>query len=70
MAQNSAQSRPWDKGGGTPVIQRPLDKGGSPKNFFQPFRPKFGLKIRVGGAPSLDQPLQKHNLVSDLEFFC
>ena len=36
--------------GGDPVIQRPLDKGGSPKNFFQPFRPKFGLKIRVGGV--------------------
>ena len=59
--------------GGDPVIQRPLDKGGSPKKFFQPFRPKFGLKIRVRGwgwAPSLDQPLQKHNLVSDLDFFC
>ena len=52
MAQNSAQSRPWDKGGGggDPVIQRPLDKGGSLKNFFQPFGPKFGLKIRVGGG--------------------
>ena len=38
------------RGGGDPVIQRPLDKGGSPKSFFQPFRPKFGLKIRVGGG--------------------
>ena len=38
-------SRPWDKGGG----------GGAgavtPKKFFRPFKPQFGLKIRGGGPP-------------------
>ena len=39
MAQNSAQSRPWDKGGGgggAPENQRPLDKwgGGLSKKIF------------------------------------
>ena len=38
-------SRLWDKGGG----------GGLKKNFFRPFRPRFGLKNK--GAPSLDPPL-------------
>ena len=36
--------RPWDKGGGVA------------KNFFCPFRPQFGLKIRGGPAPPLDLP--------------
>ena len=46
---------------------RPLDKGGGgggggglQKNFFRPFKPQFGLKIRAGGpsAPSLDPLLE------------
>ena len=33
---------------------------GLPKNFFRPFGPQFGLKIRGGGppAPPLDPSLQ------------
>ena len=30
---------------------------GLPKNFFQPFGPQFGLEIKGGGVPPLDQPL-------------
>ena len=32
------------------ISSRPLDKGGgrSPKTFFLPFGPQFGLKIRGG----------------------
>ena len=50
---------------GAPVIQT-LRKGAarSPKEFFRPFGPQFGLKIRGGGkggrapwAPPLDPPL-------------
>ena len=37
----SAGSRLWDKGVG----------GWSPKKFFPPFRPQFGLKIREAGLP-------------------
>ena len=50
---------------------RPLDKGvggggGLPKNFFRPFEPQFGPKIRAGGPSSLppgsttggDEPLR------------
>ena len=33
-------SRPWDKGG-----------GGLQKDFFRPFGPQFGLKIRGAGPP-------------------
>ena len=60
----SAGSRSWDKGGGA-RSSRPLDKGGTglQKNFFQPFGPQYGLKIREGGpppppAPPLDPPLE------------
>ena len=49
----SAGSRPLDMG--APRSSRPLDKGGggerSPKNFFQPFGPEVGLKIRRGVGP-------------------
>ena len=40
-------SGPWDGGGG----------GGLQKNFFQPFRLQFGLKIRGYQGPSLDPSL-------------
>ena len=43
------------------LSSRPLDKGGarSPKNFFRPFGPQFGLRIRGGGqAPPLNLLLQ------------
>ena len=59
----SSNSRPRFSGG-----SRPSDKGGpghpdpeirgersQKKNFFQPFGPQFGLKMR--GAPPLDPPL-------------
>ena len=38
---------------GGPVIQilRQGEGGQSPKNFFRPFGPQFGLKIRVGDRP-------------------
>ena len=40
--------------------------GGSPKNFFQPFGPHFGWKIRGVGralqAPALDPPLLLHTI--------
>lgn len=42
---SSAGSTPRDK-----------KRGGVPKNFFRPFRPPFGQKIRGGGSP-LDPPL-------------
>ena len=39
-------------GGGGGWSSRPLDKGGwCPKNFFLPFGPLFGLKIRGDGPP-------------------
>ena len=38
----SAESRPWDKAGGW---------GRSPKIFFRPFGPQFGLKMRGGAGP-------------------
>ena len=55
----SAGSRPWDKGGGGERSSRPLDKGGPgrPKNFFRPFGPQFGPKLRGGGQPPRAQPL-------------
>ena len=60
----SARSRPWDKlaGRGSPVIQtlREAGRGRSPKLFFRPFGPQFGLKMRgwpVPRAPPLDVPL-------------
>ena len=65
---NSGGSRPSYKGGGQ--SSRPSDKGrggGHPdpemggrrsqKNFFRPFGPQFGLKIRAPRTPPLDPPL-------------
>ena len=51
VLQNSGGSRPSYKGG--PGHPDPEIRGGgqSPKNFFQPFGPQFGLKIRVGPGP-------------------
>ena len=34
-----------------------IREGGSPKNFFRPFRPQFGPKIGGAPAPPLDLPL-------------
>ena len=67
--QGSGGSRPSDKGGrgwgaGHPDTEI---RGGpqSQKNFFRPFGPQFGLKIRGGArAPRtlpLDPPLQGTN---------
>ena len=51
VVNNNAGSRPWDKEGGE-GSSRPLNKGGrSPKKFFRPFGPHFGLKIRGGVGP-------------------
>ena len=48
--EGTCSSRPWDKGKARPQ-----------KNFFRPFGPQFGLKIRGGRvaprAPPLDPPL-------------
>ena len=56
VAEVSAGSRPWDKGG---------EGGGrSAIKFFRLFGPQFGLKIRRGGgvggarAPPLDPPME------------
>ena len=49
---------------------RSLDKGGSPKNFFCPSGPQFGLKIRGRHgprAPSVDPPL--FNYICTCSFF-
>ena len=48
IAPFSAESRPCDGGGGGGCLGRPLDKWGarSTKNFFRPFGPQFGLKVR------------------------
>ena len=62
LRQCSAGSRPRDKGWGGGAG----GGGGTrcPKNFFQPFEPQFGLKMRGGWwgrgsrAPPLDPPLQ------------
>ena len=67
--ESAGGSRPSDKGrggGGHPDSE--INWGGaggawSPKKFFRPFGPQFGLKIRRGGpsprAPPLDPPLVK-----------
>ena len=63
----NSRSRPSDNGGGgvsghpDPEIGR-----GQSQNFFSPFGPQFGLKIRVGrgGGPSLDPPLKFSRLIS------
>ena len=61
------------KGGGR--LYRPLDKRGdggwgggqSPKKFFQPFGPQFGLKIR--GAPGPPGP-SPGSATAMLSFYC
>ena len=50
-ANFSAASRPWDKGGGGGHPDPEICRGQSPKHFFRPFGPQFGLKMR--GAPGL-----------------
>ena len=52
---SSPRSRPWDKGEGG-RSSRPLEKrgGGLRNDFFRPFGPQFGLKIRgLRGLPSI-----------------
>ena len=63
---NSDGSRPSDKGEpGHPDPEKKVGGGGSQKNFFQPFGPQFGLKIRGWGGerspwnPPMDLPLIK-----------
>ena len=57
-ANFSAASRPWDKCGGGGGIQTLRYVGGqSPKHFFRPFGPQFGLKMRGGRASPLNPPL-------------
>ena len=51
MVITSGGSRPLVKGRGRGVGRR------SQKNFFGPFGPQFGLKIKVGQTPPLDPPL-------------
>ena len=75
----SAGSRPRDKrrggGGGSSI---PLDKEGArpPQNFFGPFGPQFGLKIRGWGggglAPPLDPPRVSplHDHCNTIVYFC
>ena len=63
----NSRSRPSDNGGGG-VSGHPdpeIGRGWS-QNFFSPFGPQFGLKIRVGrgGGPSLDPPLKFSRLIS------
>ena len=50
----SSRSRPSDRGGGGSRGSHldPEIRGGLQKNFFQPFGPQFGLKIR-GATGSL-----------------
>ena len=52
--------------GGGGGLGRPLDKWGarSPKNFFRPFGPQFGLKVS-GADPPAPRPLPwiRHCLV-------
>ena len=47
-------------------LSRPLDNGehGVQKNFFRPFGPQFGLKVRGVDprVPSLDPPLSADGL--------
>ena len=49
-ANFSAASRPWDKGGGGIQTLRYVG-GQSPKHFFRPFGPQFGLTERGSWAP-------------------
>ena len=56
MADSDLKIRGLGGGGSHP-------EGGGPvtqKNFFRPFGPQFGLKLR--GAPPLDPPLQSYPL--------
>ena len=78
-----AGSRPWDRvrGGGGLLggggwSSRKWDEGGgrrSLKNFFRPFGPQFGLKIRGAPgprAPPLDLPLIPTNRTLNLAIRC
>ena len=59
ITQNSAGCRPSDKGGGAwGIIQTFRKRGGlvSQKNFFGPFGPQFGLKIRGDPGPPDPSP--------------
>ena len=47
MKENSAESRPWYGRSSRPLEKR---RPGLQKNFFWPFGPLFGLKIRGGGG--------------------
>ena len=49
---NNGGSTPSDRGGGGGGNSDPEIREGpvSPKNFFRPFGPQFGLKIRAGGG--------------------
>ena len=56
---------------GRPSHQDP-NMGGSPPNFFRPFKPQFGLKIRgalAPQAPSLDPPLRWKNPIQVIIIF-
>ena len=48
---NSAGSRPYDNGGGGHLDPEIIGGGDLQKNFFRPFGPQFGLKIK-GDAPA------------------
>ena len=63
---NSDGSRPSDKGEpGHPDPEKKSGGGRSQKQFYQPFGPQFGLKIRGWGGgrspwnPPMDLPLIK-----------
>jgi len=45
-----------DKGGGPGHPDPEIRGARSPKNFFRPFRPHFGLKIRGEGSPPRPLP--------------
>ena len=60
VVNNSARSRPWDKGGSR--SSRPLDRGGSrsPKKILSAFGSRFGLKIMGGPRPPGSLPWIRH----------
>ena len=55
LVESSGGSRRSGKGGGGGggYPDPELREARSPKNFFLPFGPQFGLKIRGGGGPGL-----------------
>ena len=64
-ADNSGGSRPsYQAGGGGGHPDPEIREGDGPAEFFRPFGPEFGLKIREGTAPQLVS--LKPLLVSDL----